>query len=426
MKLLVIAYEFPPSPSPQSLRWMYLSRELARLGHEVHVLTADIPVGTVSLACPDGVVVHRSFAGPVRGLLAWLARRKQMPPMAAAANQADAVPISPQPSRLNWKGRLVERFQRVANWVLFPDLRGEWKWSAKRSLRTLLDQVRPDIVISSHEPATTLELALAVRGGNAKWVADIADPVLAAYTPRRWHWRSWRLEAATWKKADLLLLTNEHAAELLAGRHGQRRQPWRIVPQGFDDALPAPMDGRHKSRPKVEFLYTGSFYQFRAPDEFLHAVAMVPGVRLSIASRTVPAVVEQFAAKHPEQIRLLGFLDHRQVLQAQRKADILVNIANADATQVPGKFNEYLGAARPVLHVAADKGQDMIAAFLARTGRGWAVENDREKIAGQLSVLVSARGEVNFGATINPADAAAYGWRQIACELSSAMQDLLR
>src|SRR5690606_37156346 len=35
MRVLLIAYEFPPSPSPQSLRWAYLSRELVALGHYV-------------------------------------------------------------------------------------------------------------------------------------------------------------------------------------------------------------------------------------------------------------------------------------------------------------------------------------------------------------------------------------------------------
>ena len=35
MRILLIAYEFPPSPSPQSLRWTYLVRELDRLTREL-------------------------------------------------------------------------------------------------------------------------------------------------------------------------------------------------------------------------------------------------------------------------------------------------------------------------------------------------------------------------------------------------------
>ena len=68
MRLLLIAYEFPPSPSPQSLRWAYFARELDALGHEVHVLAPDFGGETPGLpVLPRGVVVHRCFAGPFRG-----------------------------------------------------------------------------------------------------------------------------------------------------------------------------------------------------------------------------------------------------------------------------------------------------------------------------------------------------------------------
>src|SRR5690606_21504818 len=42
MQILLIAYEFPPSPSPQSLRWAYLARHLADRGHRISVLTIHL------------------------------------------------------------------------------------------------------------------------------------------------------------------------------------------------------------------------------------------------------------------------------------------------------------------------------------------------------------------------------------------------
>src|SRR5690606_27653333 len=76
LTILLIAYEFPPSPSPQSLRWAYLARELALLGHRIHVLAPEHPGSGEGLpALPGSVVVHRTFAGPAMGLLNVLARR---------------------------------------------------------------------------------------------------------------------------------------------------------------------------------------------------------------------------------------------------------------------------------------------------------------------------------------------------------------
>ena len=43
MNLLLIAYSFPPLLDGQSIRWAYLTRELAALGHEIDVLTISCP-----------------------------------------------------------------------------------------------------------------------------------------------------------------------------------------------------------------------------------------------------------------------------------------------------------------------------------------------------------------------------------------------
>src|SRR5690606_1480345 len=74
VRLLLIAYEFPPSPSPQSLRWLHLVRELVALDVEVHVLTAETWWPTGSVQPPAGAIVHRAWPGGVASVVA-LARR---------------------------------------------------------------------------------------------------------------------------------------------------------------------------------------------------------------------------------------------------------------------------------------------------------------------------------------------------------------
>lgn len=198
MKILLIAYEFPPSPS-QSLRWAYLSNRLAAPGHEVHVLAPDIGGSMEGLPDPGaGVRVHRTFPGPVRGALGWLARRRPAAAVSSATESASGdgeshgeewqgrleMPPAAEPPRLNWKGRLLEHLQHGVSWLLFPDLRAEWARLARTALHRLLDDLRPDIVVSSHEPCTTLQLGLEAKKRGPRWVADLGDPVLAAYTPR--------------------------------------------------------------------------------------------------------------------------------------------------------------------------------------------------------------------------------------------------
>src|SRR5690554_1092083 len=77
MRILIVAYDFPPTRSPRALRWRYLVRELALLGHDVHVLVPDLGDHGVEFPqVPGRVVVHRSFPGPFGWLVGAANRRR--------------------------------------------------------------------------------------------------------------------------------------------------------------------------------------------------------------------------------------------------------------------------------------------------------------------------------------------------------------
>lgn len=423
MRLLLIAYEFPPSPSPQSLRWTYLVRELSALGHEVHVLAPDLGGQTLGLpTLPDGVHVHRTFPGAVRGLLA-LARKLAQRKVAGSNGMLDTdgraassvhTPYPIRPPR-NLRQRISEVVQNVAAHVYFPDIRGEWRFWARRRLQRLLATLAPDVVISSHEPATTLELGLLAKKRGFRWVADLGDPVLAGYTPDRWRARAHALERTVCARADLIMVTTAGAASQLSKRHGRDTRV-AIVSQGFDDRDHA----RSPSSPPVfmtdrlELLYTGSFYRFRRADALVRAVARNPKVRLSIASITIPEEILAVARMAPENIRLLGFLPHTNILGLQRGAHMLVNIANEDMTQIPGKIYEYLGSQRPIVHLGAV--HDPVADMVARLRCGWSCANSEEAISSLLADLVQrhAQGRLEHGLVLDSQEVATFAWRNIA------------
>lgn len=425
MRLLLIAYEFPPSPSPQSLRWAYLCRELASMGHELHVLTPMLGGETPGLPPPHpDVRVHRTWAGPFRGFLAMRRERRHRERNdTAAVSQTDSTtPIKPPRS---WKQTLWDRLQSLAAQAIFPDLRGEWKYWGRRELDRLLDEFQPDVVISSHEPATTLELGLHAKRKGFPWVADLGDPVLAGYTPTRWARRSMALESKVCAAADHVFTTNSGAMKLLRQRHGRERRI-SIITQGFDDRIvrqAAPdVSGE---RPFLDLLYTGSFYRFRKPNALLSALDAFPHVRLSIAAITVPEVILRIARERPQQIRLLGFLPHAVALERQRNADVLVNIANDDPTQVPGKFYEYLGSGRPILHLGDS---DAIGEWLCREARGWVVENNHDAITQWLHETCAAKREsrLEHGLKLDMGSVARFSWRHLAGDLSRTLESVSR
>lgn len=450
MRLLVIAYEFPPSPSPQSLRWAYLCRELAALGHEVHVLTIDLGPDNPGLPqMPAHVQVHRTWPGPLRGITAWSRKRniaRVLAARAAAGMKDDASAASnastgtgasapaetaqfeaPKAGPLRTAKRVVwSTLLRIGEQVIFPDIRGEWYWFGRKRLRQLLDEYRFDAVISSHEPATTLQLGLLAQARGIPLVADLGDPVLAGYTPARWRRRSLRLERRICRKAAMVMVTADSAAALLQQRHRQCA-PIHVITQGFSATPPPPIDADTLFDPqRLELLYTGSFYAFRRPEALLEAVLQTPDARLNVATVQAPAVLKRMAEQHPERIRLLGFLPHLVALQLQRQADVLVNIANADSSQVPGKLYEYAGACRPILHISQDPAQDPSADWVLAHRRGWVRREDRQALAECIADAAMARqaGRLGDDLDMTPESVADFSWTRGAARLDSLLAQL--
>jgi len=424
MRILLLAYEFPPSPSPQALRWAYLCRELHRLGHDIDVLTIDLGGDTPGLPeLPAGVRVHRTYPGHVRGLVAWRRRRRNR---AQGTGGGVAATTAAARSRSGWKHRVSAWWQRLGERIWFPDLRGEWHRYARVKLDELLASRSPDVVVSSHEPATTLELGLRAQHAGFRWVADIADPVLAPYTPPHWRLRAQRLEAETCRRASAILVTTPSARELLASRctsHG----PIMVLTQGFDDARVA-ADAPEASvgeMATLELLYTGSFYSFRSAGALLRAAVATSGVRLNIATIHAPDEVLEAARKHPGSIRLLGFLPHLAALDRQRRADVLVNLANQDPSQVPGKCFEYMGAGAPILHIGDAPG-DAVAAEVRSRQRGWVCAPSEAAIAAKLRRLqqLHAGGGLHMGLRLDREGVAEFGWSHLAKRLDALLREV--
>lgn len=220
-----------------------------------------------------------------------------------------------------------------------------------------------------------------------------------------------------------MLVTAASARDLLAARHGDATG-CRVVTQGFDadipSASPSGCDG------PLRVLYTGSFYSFRRADALVRAVLATAGVVLDIASINVPAPIVALARQNPERIRLRGFLRHDVALANQRTAHVLINLANHDPAQVPGKFYEYLGSGRPLLHVS-DAQDDAPARLLRGLQRGWTCGQSETEIKAVLQTLGERHraGTLEQGLRLDPADVQAHAWQALAGDVERALEEAI-
>lgn len=415
MRLLVIAYEFPPSPSPQSLRWAYLAREMAGRGHEVHVLAPDLSYGGLDSPFDlGGVSVHRAYPGPIKRFVSRRMANRRGSASSAGENSVGPMQPNAPDTRLNWKGKALAYYERAVSALVFPDHRAVWNFWARGQMRDLLTRVRPDAVISSHEPASTLRLGLSAQRDGWVWIADLGDPVLAPYTPPRWRRKAASLERQTCRRADAVVVTSEAARETMIQRHGVDESKLAVIPQGCPDRVPAGARKLSTEGP-LDLVYTGAFYPFRPAEPLLAAVAACEGVRLHIASALPPEAALRAAEAAPEKVILYGQLSHRDALRLQDRADVLVNIGNRLPAQVPGKLYEYLSSGKPIVHLQATA-QDSGAELVLRLKRGWVCGNRADEIEAFLARLASMKdsGALADGVDLSESAIEPYRWSTLA------------
>src|SRR5690606_9628061 len=158
------------------------------------------------------------------------------------------------------------------------------------------------------------------------WVADLGDPVCAPYTPRRWRRSALALEARVSTLASHMLVTTSATQALLMERHAMPAGRCSVLPNGYDDRRPAGV-GRGAARISfdsgfLELVYAGRLYGYRDPTPLLRAVAMTPGVRITLIVPDPPAD-GGLVPDGDERIRVLGPMPHEEVMRLQAQADVL-------------------------------------------------------------------------------------------------------
>lgn len=414
MRILLLAHDYPPIDSPQALRWGYLARELHRMGHQVTVFCATPPgrpqaacgwaAGPVVIPVPASGLLHNSFRMAARS------RRSASRVTTLSGTQASI-------GTSTWRGRVAANLFRAADWFVFPDGRRAWLRPAKKAVREWLRNNKPDVVISSHEPAVSLLLGEECARRGLTWVVDLGDPILTDYTLPHWRRAALRLESRVCRRADALITTSAATSQLLAERHQIDAEKFTVVPQGFEPSFD---NGRKEcGGAELQLLYTGRFYRFRSGRELFEAVVRTPGVVLDIATPEVSSELRAYASKHPRAIRIQQSLPHEDALEAQRHADVLVCLGNANPVQTPGKVYEYLGSGRPLLQVY-QKASDPVNALVTQLRRGWTLAADVDALSAKLVLLrdMKAAGRLLEGLDLSMASVTSHNWKARALVLA--------
>ena len=375
MRLLLVAYFYPPCRDTGALRPAAMAKWLARLGHEVTVLTTSAYGDQES----EGVEVVRT-ADAAR----WRARDGEV------GSMFDADTYSGRPHPLS---RLLVPEPLVAAWAPF---------ARARALR-LARARRFDAVITTSPPESAHLVGRALARRGVTWVADVRDawtfeplrPPFPTGLQRRldrWLERRWL------GSADAVVCVSEPAAEDL--RRRAIAEPV-LIPNGWDPEL-APTEGAHVPAEapfdpeRVSLLYTGRFGSYgRDPAPLVEALALLARdepdaaarLELVIAGPLTEAEAELFARDvAPARVVLAGSMPRDRAVALQRAADALLLVAQPARSQLLNiKLFEYLASGRPILALAAGTDAGRV---VAEIGGEVVPADDRAAIAAALARLV--------------------------------------
>ena len=344
MRILLVAYFFPPTRDTGAQRPTAMAKYLVRLGHEVTVLTTGAfgtggepgDVEVIRAADAQALRARRSEAGRVRSLF-----------------ESDTYAGKPHPI-----SRLTVPEPLVAAWAPFA-----------RRAAIAAHRKRPfDAILTTSPPESAHLVGLALKRRGVPWIADVRDAwTFEPLRPRFPLAAQRRLDAALERRwlgaADRIVCVSKPAAGDLVERGIATAARVSVItnawdPDGDPSAAAVAEAGAAFDPDRVSLLYTGRFGSYgRDPTAFAEALGRLGSERLevAIAGPLTPAERELFAAvPGPSRPVLLGSVERDRALALQRAADALLLIAQPARSQLLNfKLFEYLAAERPILPLCA-------------------------------------------------------------------------
>ncbi len=378
-RFLWIAHFYPPVNAITGLRTASLAKYFPEFGWTPVILTRRWDGETGQIPPPDVETVRTDY----RDRLSMFRRR-------GPAAQSSRTP--------DLRSRLRQTAAFWAKEVLtYPDEYTGWKPFALEAGRKIIEQYRPDLILSTSYPFSSHQIGYQLhKETGLPWVAEYQDPwtegpAWSHSAVRRFF--ETRLEKRLMRGAAALTIVSQPWAE---GLRVQHEKPVAMIGNGFDPVnytTPQPPQTEQFTITYTGMIYSGDFAGHRDPSLLFEAVkVLLEDGTLDPARFAIrfygplheQAVILQLAQKFGIErvVTHYGQVAHQESILRQRESTLLLllnwqsrSFSYRERGWYSAKVYEYLAALRPILAVP---GHAEVDALLAETASGTAVNTLEE------------------------------------------------
>jgi len=363
VKILIICYSYFPELSPRAFRWTAIAEELVLLGHQVAVICAS-STNRAACECVNGVEIHRTGSNLRQLVKRWLRLEATAGPASAATTIRTSISI-----RSMVGGLIKSVYRHTVSKILWPDSAGFWYFSALNKAHALQQHFRADVLVTVSLPYTGHLVGYALKRRYAvHWLVDIGDPFsFMTKTPVNntalFRSLNVRSESSVLALADAVAVTTEGTRqEYLKCFPKMEQTKIAVVPPLF--ALPTSPVGLASSRSgsdKIRLVFAGTLYRsIRNPtallEFFRYLISTRPAAQFELhfygVVNNCQPCFDAYADLINTSIFMHGLVPHEEAVRAMQEANVLVNIGNSTAYQLPSKVVEYIMSGTPVLNIA--------------------------------------------------------------------------
>jgi len=424
VKALIITYYWPPAGGPGVQRWLKFVTYFKEFGIEPIVYIPEnshYPLIDESLLneVPEGIEIIRFPIKEPYGFAKMFSKKK--------TNKISSGIIS------NKKQSVLEKAMLWVRGNFFiPDARVGWVKPSVKFLEKYISENNINTIITTGPPHSLHLIGMQLKDKtNVKWLADFRDP----WTTIHYH-KSLRLskssqekhtylERKVLNKADQIVVTSLNTKKEFSKL---TQKPIEVITNGFE-----PSDIKSALDTKFSLVHIGSLLSNRNPEVLWEILSEIneenENFNKDLELKLIGIVGEEIIKsikkyKLSENCKVVGYVSHKEALQFQKNAQILLLIEmDSEETKaiIPGKLFEYLAAERPIIALGPE-GSD-VAHIISETNSGeYILYSEKEYLRNKIISLYKIYKKE--GLVVSSHNISKYSRRELTRKMSELIKGL--